>query len=123
MVCEQGGNPDWIADTSLFPKAEFSMEIKAEADGYIQHMDAEKIGVASLLLGAGRNTKDDELDFSAGIILNKKTSDKVEKGEVIATLYANDKAKFDAAVHKFNESIIFSAKPLEKQPVVYSVIR
>ena len=123
MVAEQGGNPEWISDTSLFPKAEHNFEIQAEADGYISSMDAEKIGVASLLLGAGRNNKEDVLDFSAGIILNRKTGDKVIKGEVLATLYANDKSKINSATQKFNEAISFSVDPVEKQPLVYSVIR
>ncbi len=123
MVREQGGNPEWIDDTSLFPKAEHSFEIKVEADGYIQHMDAEKIGVASLLLGAGRNTKEDELDFSAGIILKAKTGDKVTKGDTVAVLYSNDEGRFETAVQKFNEAISFSAEFVEKQQLVYSVIR
>ena len=123
MVSEQGGNPEWISDTSLFPKAEHRFEIKAESDGYICSMDAEKIGVASLLLGAGRNTKEDVLDFSAGIILKAKTGDKVAKGETIATLYANDETKFESATQKFNEAVGFSTDPVEKQPLVYCVIR
>lgn len=123
MVREQGGNPEWIADTELFPKAKHKFEIKAESDGYIEHMDAEKIGVASLMLGAGRNTKEDELDFSAGIILQAKTGDKVTGGETIATLYANDESKFESAVQKFNEAIEFSSEPVEKQKLIYSVIR
>ena len=123
MVAAQGGNPEWIENTDLFPKAEFSYEIKAQADGYISFMDAEKIGVASLLLGAGRNTKDDVLDFSAGIILSKKTGDKVATGDVIATLYANDNSKFHSAALKFNEALSFSADPVEKQPLVYTTVR
>lgn len=123
MVREQGGNPEWIADTELFPKAKHKCEIKAESGGYIEHMDAEKIGVASLMLGAGRNTKEDELDFSAGILLQAKTGDKVAGGETIATLYANDESKFDSAVQKFNEAIKFSSEPVEKQKLIYSVIR
>lgn len=123
MVREQGGNPEWIENTELFPKAEHKFEIKAESDGYISHMDAEKIGVASLLLGAGRNTKEDELDFSAGIILKAKTGDKVNKGETIAVLYANDSSKFSSAEQKFNDAVLFSATPIGKQPLIYSVIR
>lgn len=123
MVLEQGGNSEWISDTSLFPKAEHNFEIKAESDGYICSMDAEKIGVASLLLGAGRNTKEDVLDFSAGIILKAKTGDKVANGETIATLYANDETKFESATQKFNEAVGFSTDPVEKQPLVYCVIR
>lgn len=121
MVLEQGGNPDWIDDTSLFPKAEYCLEIKADKDGYIQHMDAEKIGITSLLLGAGRNTKEDVLDFSAGIILKKKTGDEVKKGDTVAVLYANDSGKFDSAASKFNEAVSFSAAPINKQPLIYSV--
>ena len=123
MVSEQGGNPEWISDTSLFPKAEHSFEIKAESEGYICGMDAEKIGVASLLLGAGRNTKEDVLDFSAGIILKAKTGDRIEKGKTIAVLYANDETKFESASQKFNEAVGFSTDPVEKQPLIYSVIR
>lgn len=123
MVAAQGGNPEWIENTDLFPKAEFSYEIKAQADGYISFMDAEKIGVASLLLGAGRNTKDDVLDFSAGIILSKKTGDKVSSGDVIATLYASDNSKFPSAALKFNEALSFSSDPVEKQPLVYMTVR
>jgi pyrimidine-nucleoside phosphorylase len=117
MVYAQGGNPEWIDDTSLFPKAEHSLEIKAEADGYIKHMDAEKIGIASLLLGAGRNTKYDELDFSAGIILKAKTGDFVSEGEVIATLYS-EKNSFEASAKKLLQSTQISATPPEKRDLV-----
>ncbi len=122
MVVAQGGNADWIADTSLFPKAAIEYEIKAETDGYIEHMDAEKIGIASLLLGAGRNTKADKIDFSAGIILKAKTGDSVKKGQPLALLYSNDKSKISAAELKFKEAISFSGNPVEKQPLVYSVV-
>ncbi len=122
MVASQGGNPEWITDTELFPKAEFSCEIKAETDGYISFMDAEKIGVASLLLGAGRNTKEDVLDFSAGIILNKKTGDKVNTGDVIATLFANDNSKFAVATEKFKEALVFSGDSVKKQPLIYLTV-
>ena len=123
MTEAQGGNPEWIYDISHFPRAGYKSEIVAEADGYISSMDAEKIGVASLLLGAGRNTKDDVLDFSAGIILNKKTGDKVEKGEVLATLYANDSSKFASASEKFKEALTFSSEPVAEQTLIYSVVK
>lgn len=123
MVREQGGDPEWISDTSLFPKAEYNYEIKAETDGYIGHMDVEKIGIASLMLGAGRNTKEDELDFSAGIILKAKTGDGVSKGDTVAVLYSDDESKFASAVQKFNDAMSFSDFPIKKQPLIYSVIR
>lgn len=123
MVAAQGGNPEWIENTDLFPKAEHSFEIKADSEGYIKSMDAEKIGVASLLLGAGRNKKSDVLDFSAGIILKAKTGDKVKKGEAIAMLYTNDETKISAARQKFCEALTFSSEPVEKQQLIYKVIR
>ena len=123
MAEAQGGNPEWIYDISHFPKAEYKSEIVAETDGYISSMDAEKIGVASLLLGAGRNTKEDKLDFSAGIILNRKTGDRVLKGDKIATLYANDSAKFASASEKFKEALTFSSEPAEEQKLIYSVVK
>lgn len=123
MAEAQGGNPEWIDNPELFPKAEYSFEIKAGCDGYIKSMDAEKIGVASLLLGAGRNKKSDVLDFSAGIILKAKTGDKVAKGDTVATLYANDKTKFTLAEDKFIEAVEYSQAPVEKQPLVYTVIK
>ena len=123
MTEAQGGNPEWIYDISHFPRAGYKSEIVAEADGYISSVDAEKIGVASLLLGAGRNTKDDVLDFSAGIILNKKTGDKIEKGELLATLYANDSSKFASASEKFKEALTFSSEPVAEQTLIYSVVK
>lgn len=123
MVEAQGGNPEWIENTDLFPKAAHSFEIRSECDGYIKSMDAEKIGIASLLLGAGRNKKSDVLDFSAGIILNAKTGDKVEKGGVIATLYANDSDKFADACQKFSEAVTFCDTPVKKQPLIYATVK
>ncbi|MBR3836086.1 MAG: pyrimidine-nucleoside phosphorylase [Clostridia bacterium] len=122
MVEAQGGNPTWIDNTELFPKAEFTYEIKAQADGYISFMNAEKIGVSSLLLGAGRNTNKDVLDFTAGIILNKKTGDKVMAGDVLATLYTNTESKIPAAAKKFNEALVISSDPVKKQPLIYLTV-
>ncbi len=85
-VSAQGGNADWILHPENFPKAKYSYVVKAEQSGYITSVNAEGYGLASLLLGAGRNTKDDEIDFSAGIYLHAKTGDFVEKGSTIATL-------------------------------------
>ena len=85
----------------------------ASESGYIVKADTEGYGIASLLLGAGRNRKEDPIDYSAGIILNKKTGDYVEKGDVIATLYANDEKLFAESKKRFLQStIIGSEKPV-----------
>ncbi len=122
MVAAQGGNAEWIADTSLFPRAKIEHKIISDTDGYIERMDAEKIGTASLLLGAGRNSKADEIDFSAGIILEKKTGDRVAKGDTIATLYTNDKSKIEMSEKTFKDALEFSKIPVEPQPLIYSTL-
>ena len=77
-----------------------STEVKAEKDGYITHIDAEGCGFASAMLGAGRETRESEIDYTAGIILHKKTGEKVEKGDVLAALYTSKEELFEAACRK-----------------------
>ncbi|MBQ8182308.1 MAG: pyrimidine-nucleoside phosphorylase [Clostridia bacterium] len=122
-ISSQGGNTAWIDNTDLFPKALFSYEIKADKDGYISKIDAEAIGIAAVILGAGREKKDDTIDMSAGIILNKKTGDKVSKGDVIATLYSCNQKAFDSAEKQFMGSLEFSKNEPNKEPLIYKVIK
>lgn len=97
-VSAQGGDTSYIDDTSKFIEASECVEYKSETDGYINKIDAQKIGRASVLLGAGREKKDDIIDFSAGIYLCKKTGDTVCKGETVARLYTNKKESADSAL-------------------------
>ena len=92
MVKAQGGDIEYILHPELFEKAKISVPIYAEKDGYVKSLNALTIGVSSMRLGGGRETLDDVIDMSAGIMLNKKVGDKVKKGELLATLYTN-KAK------------------------------
>ena len=119
MVEAQHGDSAVIYNSDLFPKAQFSYEVKAEKSGYITRVDTEGYGTASLLLGAGRNTKEESIDYSAGITLIKKTGDKVQAGDVIAILYANDQARFASATAKFiSSTIIDDEKPAER-PLIF----
>ena len=122
-ISSQGGNKAWVENTELFPKATYTFEIKAENDGYISAMDAESIGIASVVLGAGRETKDDTIDMSAGIVLNKKTGDKVAKGDTLATLYTCNKKSFDASKNKFLSAIKLSEAPIKDEPLIFEIIR
>ena len=122
-ISHQGGNEEWIENPDNFPKAEFKEDIIAEKDCYISSMNAEEIGVTSVILGAGREKKDDIIDFTAGIILNKKTGDKVTKGDIIATLYTNNKNSFASAKEKFLSAIEFSNEKPEKIPLIYKIVR
>lgn len=122
MVEAQGGNKEWILNPELFPEAPYSYEVKSEADGYITGVNTEGYGVASLLLGAGRNTMADKIDFSAGIKLVKKTGDKVEKGDTLAVLYTSDKSRFAASEKKLIEStFIGDVKPADA-PLILDIV-
>ena len=122
MVSAQGGNADYIENIGLFPKAEFAYEVKSEKSGYISRMDAEKIGIASVILGAGREKKGDPVDFSAGIILKKKTGEKVEAGDTLAVLYTNNREKIPEAEKKFISAFEFSVQPVKRNPLIYKVV-
>lgn len=122
MVALQGGDAEYIRNTDLFPKAEYSCEVKASESGCISHMNAEGIGLACVALGAGRQTKEDDIDPSAGIILHKKTGDKVEKGDIIATLLCSDESLFENAVLQFGESVTVCAEKTTPKPLLYGII-
>ena len=122
MVEAQGGDVTLIENTESFGKAKYRKEVLSPADGYISATDAEKIGSASVVLGAGRATKDDAIDYTAGIILHKKTGDKVENGEVIAELFTDDEGRFASAVEMFMSGFVFSEKEAERKPLIYKVV-
>lgn len=118
MVVAQGGDVSVICDTSRFGKAPYSMSVKAPRNGYISRVDTEGYGIASLLLGAGRNTKEESIDFSAGIMLLKKTGDKVVEGEDIAVLYTSDESRFASSMAKFLSSTVIEDSAPESRPIV-----
>lgn len=120
MVEAQGGDPAWIYDTDKFPKAKCERTVTCPDNGYITGVDAEGYGTASLLLGAGRNRKEDKIDFAAGIRLVKKTGDAVKKGEPIAVLYAERESLLDAAEKTLLASTQFGSEPPIARPLVLS---
>ena len=120
MVEAQGGDSRVIYDTDCFVKAPFMYEVVADSDGIIQAMDTEKCGIASVLLGAGRETKDSPVDLSAGILLQKKTGDAVAKGEVLATMYASKQELFEAAKVKYLSAITIGTDEVQRNPLVYA---
>ena len=90
MAAAQGGDTSVLDDPSKFPPAKVSLEVSAPQDGFVFSMDTQRLGAASVLLGAGREKKEDSVDFSAGILLHKKPGDPVRAGETLATLYSSD---------------------------------
>ena len=122
MVEAQGGNKDWILAPENFPAAPYCEEIKAEESGYIVGIDTEGYGIASLLLGAGRNTKEDVIDSTAGIILKKKFGDYVNKGDVLATMYTSNNTSFVASRKKFLESTKMGNDAPVKRPLILDIV-
>lgn len=121
-IGEQGGDADYARDSSKFPTAPLVREVKAPVSGYIGAMDTERIGLASVTLGAGRVTKDDSIDFTAGIIIEKKTADSVECGEVIARLYSSSEKRLDEGERDYLSAITFSVEKPEELPLLHNVI-
>lgn len=122
-IIAQGGNGEWIDNPGLFPSADYTYDVKAPCDGYISKTDAESMGIASVMLGAGRETKDDTIDMSAGIILNKKNGDLVHKGDTIATLYSCNNESFAGAEKRFLSAIQISDKKPCEQALIYKIIQ
>ena len=119
LAAAQGGDPRVLRDPSRFEKAPVRCEIKAKQSGYISSMDTEAVGMASCMLGAGRETKESPIDHSAGMILKKKTGDKVAAGDVLAVFYTSKDELIAAAEKRFEESICFSQEKPLKKPLIY----
>ena len=120
MFAAQGGDVSVLKDPSRFPKAKYSYELTARQTGYIVENDVEKIGNASVLLGAGRIKKEDSIDFAAGITMHKKLGDAVKAGESICTFYANDPALFDAAEEMYRGGLVIGPEKPSVPPLIYA---
>ncbi|MGF2061503.1 pyrimidine-nucleoside phosphorylase [Mammaliicoccus sciuri] len=116
----QGGDGSVVDDVTKLPQAQYTFEVKAETSGYVSHIVADEIGVASMLLGAGRATKDDIIDLAVGLVLNKKVGDKVEAGESLVTIYANQEDVKDVKA-KILENITISDEQV-KPTLIHKVI-
>ena len=118
LVQLQGGDVTYLEDVEKFQKAKYIEYVYSEEKGYIRKIDAKEIGKIVCELGAGRIEKEDEIDYSVGLILRKKVSDKVAKGEEIAYIYANDTEKLGIAKQKLLKNIKISEEKVEKPKIV-----
>lgn len=105
MIESQGGDSRVIDDDRVLTIGKFTYDVTSPQDGYITHMNTERCGIASVMLGAGRTVKDGPIDYSAGIVMHKKTGDAVSMGERIATLYASDESLFTNAAQTYLAAI------------------
>lgn len=122
MVEAQGGDSSFIKNTSQFTSSSVIYKVKSSQSGYIYEMDVEGCGIASVMLGAGREAEDSKIDYAAGIMLSAKTGDYVNEGDVLATFYTSDMSKVKAAEGKFISSLKFNKEAPENTTLVYARI-
>jgi pyrimidine-nucleoside phosphorylase len=122
MVRQQGGDPRVVDDPGLLPQAKITIEIKSSADGYIQAIDARKVGSICVRLGAGRMTLKDQVDQAVGVRLRKKVGDAVCCGDVVGLVMTNDAAKGRDAVEEFQNALIISDTPPPARQLILSLV-
>lgn len=123
MIELQGGNPRVVDSPELLPRAQHTMEVASSQDGYLASMQCEQIGTACVILGGGRERKENSVDPAVGIVLHKKVGDRVAAGEAIATIHYNSQARAEEARQLIERSCrIEDARPTSKRPLIHKVI-
>ena len=122
LVVAQGGNPAYVDDTSIFPVPAIVEPIISSEEGYVKGIKADDIGIAALVLGAGRETKESEIDLAVGIVLHKKIGDFVKKGEAIATVYANSAEKQKTSVKMVLDAYEIVQEEIIAKPLIKGVV-
>lgn len=122
MVMAQGGNLRVIENPELLPLAKHCLKIKADKSGYIQKIDSRLIGESAMILGAGREKKESEIDLSVGIVLKKKVGSKIDISEDLAEVYYNNLEKLKEAKKKLLSSFTIGNKKPEKLPLILATI-
>lgn len=117
----QGGDASVVDNPSLLPQAKFQIELPAKQDGYVAKMEADEIGVAAMLLGAGRATKESEIDLAVGLILHKKVGDQVKQGESLATIYSNTE-DVQNVLDKLYAHIVISSDKVEAPTLIKEIV-
>jgi len=123
LIIAQGGDPKVIDDYTKFPQAKYKVEITSEKEGFVQKIDAYKIAYACKILGAGREKKTDDIDYSVGIYLNKKSCEHCKQNEVLYTIYSNDEEKTQLAQQFCEGAFELSAQTPPKCGLVYKIIK
>ncbi|MDO5516393.1 MAG: pyrimidine-nucleoside phosphorylase [Clostridium sp.] len=122
MVKAQGGNLEMIEDTSLLPSSKFMTEVKAERDGNVKVLHSEKLGILAMHLGAGRATKEDDINHGVGIKINCKKGDKIKKGDVICYVYHDDNLS-DEWIKQLHESFVLTDEEVTKGKLIEKVLK
>lgn len=122
FVTAQGGDASLVYDTSLFPKASFIEPVYPAKDGYVSDIHTDEIGMTSLILGGGRETKESEIDLTVGMKIHAKIGDEVTTKTPIATLYANDQEKLSAAKERFLKAYTISSEKVNAPNHIHGIV-
>ncbi|MCF0149665.1 MAG: thymidine phosphorylase, partial [Clostridium sp.] len=122
FIKAQGGDPSIVDDTEKLPKAKYIEEVRANNSGVITKINAEAFGLIAMELGAGRETKESEIDLSVGIVLNKKREDTVKEGDILAYIHSNDKNNIEKTRNNILNNIVISEKSTENLPLIYGIV-
>ncbi len=122
FVVAQGGSDEEVLHPEKLPVARYVEDVLCEEDGFVAKIQTEEIGCISLLLGGGRETKESAIDLTVGLILNKKRGDKVQKGDVLATIHANDKGKLAQVKKRLRKAYTISMVEVKKEEIIKDVI-
>ena len=123
LVEAQGGDADAVYEPSMLPAAEIRLEVPSAETGYVSHIDAEKVGLVSMHLGGGRATKESSIDLAVGVVLHKKLGERVETGESLGTVHANDADKAQQAAELLRGCFTLSAEPVERPAFIKAIVR
>jgi len=123
FVMAQKGDISVIDNLDLLPSANNVIQLYCDNEGYVESINAEKLGIASMLLGGGRAKKEDAIDYGVGVIVHKKVGDYVKKDDVIATIHANDLSKFDEVKETILNAYKLSQEKVEKPTLIYDIVK
>ena len=118
----QKGNTSVIKDLSKYPKSKYSEKIFASKSGYLKAVDNYEVGMSALQLGAGRLTKDDIIEPKAGIIFNPKIGDKIKKGDLLATLFTDNRKSIDAAKSRLENSLSYNRTTVPRPKLIKTIL-
>jgi pyrimidine-nucleoside phosphorylase len=123
FVKAQGGDESYVYEPEKLPCAKIWKELVAPEDGYIQKIVCDEVGICSLILGGGRETKESQIDLSVGIRLVQKVGAYVHKGDVLAELFANDSQKLEEAMTRLQQAYHIGAEEVKEQNVILDVVK
>ncbi|MBR1439660.1 MAG: pyrimidine-nucleoside phosphorylase [Lachnospiraceae bacterium] len=122
FIAAQGGDASFADHPEKLPEASLKIEVPSPASGYVQHIACDEIGICSLILGGGRETKESDIDLSVGIVLQKKVGDQVKEGESLAVIHANDPEKAKVAKERFVKAYTIGESAPKERPLIFRII-